>query len=112
MYPKYDDTHAPLLCEIARRGGRCRPSERVNGLTVYEVLAHHFQLSPEAQQRQFTVISGPNQHRAQWLWPYRVRWAKDQLQRLGLIESPARGIWALTDRGWQAVRRLNGENAR
>ncbi|MCL4352618.1 MAG: winged helix-turn-helix domain-containing protein [Firmicutes bacterium] len=112
MYPKYKDTYAPLLQEIARRGGCCRPSARVNGLTVYEELAQYFQLSPEALHRQFTVTAGPNQHRMQWLWPYRVRWAKDQLKRLGLIASPARGIWVLTDRGWQAVRRLNDNNAR
>lgn len=47
MLPKYRDIYLPLLLEIAKRGGKSRPSDHQEGKTVYEALALALNLKRE-----------------------------------------------------------------
>jgi restriction system protein len=61
-----------------------------------ECLANHFNLTPEERQEMLT--SG-----AQAILDNRVSWAKTHLLKAGLLESPRRSIFKITQRGRQVL---------
>jgi restriction endonuclease Mrr len=91
MLPTYEEIEFPLLLEIKKRDGRCRPSEHMNGKTVYEALADHFNLSQEDLDEE--TADGRNR------WANMVQWARRTLVELGLVSNVEHGIWELTDKG-------------
>lgn len=78
----------PLLQDLQQ-------GERQSQETV-EALATHFALTPE--ERAQRLPSGK-----QATFTNRVAWAKSHMKAAGLIESPQRGVYRLTDRGRQIL---------
>ena len=69
-FPAYEDIERPLMDELRRRGGAARPSDKDGqGRTVYDALADHFRLSPEARN---AVIYENGVARSKW--ENMVRW--------------------------------------
>ena len=83
--PKYEQYMKPLL-ELAADGQDHTARES------YEAMSEGFQLTDE--DRQQMVPSG-----RQPTYQNRVAWARSYLTKAGLLESPARGVFRLTDRG-------------
>ncbi|MCH7483565.1 MAG: restriction endonuclease [Chloroflexi bacterium] len=83
--PKYEQYMKPLL-ELAADGQDHTARES------YEAMAERFHLTDE--DRQQVVPSG-----RQPTYQNRVAWARSYLTKAGLLESPARGVFRLTERG-------------
>lgn len=105
MFPKYDEIQVPLLRELARRGGQSGPSDiGPNGKDVYEVLADHFELSEEARD---AAISESGRSK----WKNMVRWARNDLKKAGYLDAPRRGVWAVSEKGWEILDEAEVEEA-
>ena len=84
--PTRREVHPELLRSLLELGGRARSRD------VIPVVTEAFpQITPEDLARQRK--SGDN------FWKNRVEWARQDLVYEGKIDSPARGIWALTEAG-------------
>jgi len=83
----------PLLDEIAKAGGIARPGE------VYDRLAARLAIPDDV--RNLTVVMGDG--REVNAYERRVRWARQTAVARGLLASPERGVWELTDRGGHAL---------
>lgn len=95
MFPKYSELHIPLLAELVQRGGQSAPSAKnENGKTIYEALADYFNLSQEARNEKIDDAGI-----ARSKWKNIVRWARNDLRKLGYLTSPRHGIWAITSNG-------------
>lgn len=107
MYPKQSEIQAPLLAELAKRGGSARPSD-LNGAgrSVYDALVDYFNLSTEARER---VIMERGRPRSKW--NNVVRWTKEGMKRDGLVVAPKRGLWELTDLGRRALADVEKDEA-
>jgi hypothetical protein len=92
MLPKGRAIEIPLVKEIARRGGKCVPSEHVGGKTVYETLADFFELTKED-------LDKANESDGRSKWENDVRQARRCLVDLDVISNSVLGVWELTDRG-------------
>lgn len=86
--PDFQTAMLPVLRDLAQ-------GERT-GQETLDVLATHFDLTPEELAQR--LPSGK-----QATFTNRVAWAKAHLKAAGLIESPRRGVYRLTDRGRQAL---------
>lgn len=86
--PDFQTVMLPVLRDLAH-------GERT-GQETLDALAAHFALSPE--ERAQRLPSGK-----QATFTNRVAWAKSHLKRAGLIESPRRGVYRLTERGRQVL---------
>lgn len=75
----------PFLRDLAASGER-------TGQETLDALAAHFALTPEELAQR--LPSG-----TQGLFTNRVAWAKSHLKGAGLVESPRRGVYRITDRG-------------
>jgi hypothetical protein len=107
MLPKYNEIQHPLLSELLRRGGAARPSdEDASGYDVYEALSRYFNLS-DADQSMRIYENG----KARPKWQNMVRWARNDLRKLGLLDSTRRGVWALTDAGAVQARTVQEQRA-
>lgn len=105
MFPKYSEIQIPLLRELAKRGGSSEPSERgPQGRTVYAALADYFDLSETARDTEIPA-SGRSK------WKNMVRWARNDLKKKGLLSSPRRGVWKVSEQGWKVLRREKSESA-
>jgi len=87
--PDYQSIMLPLL-RLAEDGLVHRYREAV------ETLAHHFELSSE--ERRELLPSGK-----QPTFDNRVGWARTYMTKAGLLTSPKRGQFQITDRGKQAL---------
>src|SRR5687768_7455379 len=83
--PDYESIMLPLL-QLANDGGVHKFRDAV------EALALHFGLSSE--QRSEMLPSG-----TAFLFDNRVGWARTYLKQAGLLESPRRGLFEITERG-------------
>lgn len=90
-FPKYIDIQEPLLQEIARRGGSANPAD------LYEALAAHFSIS--AQELSQTLESDPRRNK----WENMVRWARNDLVKLGQLEKGTRNLWPITESGYARI---------
>lgn len=79
----------PLLDVLHEKGGQARPKE------VYDVIADRLNLSEE--DRTVTLKNGGLR-----FWN-QIAWARSYLFQAGYLDSPAYGVWRLTDKGKQAV---------
>lgn len=87
--PKYDEMYREILDCLA--DGQVHKSKEVK-----DTVAMRFSLSP--QERAELLPSG-----RQTLFDNRIGWARTYLKKAGLIHSPARGSYALTSVGRQAL---------
>jgi restriction system protein len=88
--PDFQTVMLPLL-EHLSNGERTAPE-------TVEALAQHFALTPE--DLAIRLASGK-----QSKFTNRVAWAKSHLKAAGLIESPRRGVYRVTERGRQVLSR-------
>ena len=86
--PQFVRYFAPLLKALRSLGGSGRPTE------VEPLIAIDLNL-PEEMQNEVTK-TGQSRFRNQ------VAWARFYLVKAGLLESSSRGVWNLTEKGWQS----------
>ncbi|HWH72255.1 MAG TPA: restriction endonuclease [Candidatus Sulfotelmatobacter sp.] len=89
--PDYESAMLPLL-ELASDGIEHRFRDAV------EQLAGHFQLTDSERAEMLPSGTAP-------LFDNRVGWARTYLKQAGLIESPKRGIFRITERGREVLAR-------
>jgi restriction system protein len=87
---------SPLLLALRSFGGSAKPRE------VSEYIAKDLNLAATVLDE--TLTSGANRFHNQ------VQWARQYLVWEGLLDSNSRGIWKLTQRGWDA--NIDDESAR
>ena len=108
LFPSYLEVREPLLAELARRGGRAKPSdEDASGRTIYTALADHFDLSNEARNFQIYEKNGAERSK----WQNIVRWVRNDLKKAGLLSAPAFGVWELTEQARTALDEIDTELA-
>lgn len=83
--PDYQTMMLPLLEHLARHG-----EQHISDAA--EAMADHFNLS--AEERRKLLPSGRSP-----VYRSRVGWARTYLAKAGLLESPRRGFWRISDRG-------------
>jgi len=107
VLPKYKEIQHPLLSELLRRGGSSKPrDEDASGYNVFEVLSRYFSLS-DADLSIRTDENG----KARPKWENMVRWARNDLVKLGLLDATRRGLWILTDAGVVQARAVQEQRA-
>tara|TARA_R110001583_G_scaffold190021_1_gene353904 strand:+ start:13137 stop:14318 length:1182 start_codon:yes stop_codon:yes gene_type:complete len=87
--PKHEQLVLPLVELIDERGGQLSSSD------AYDALATTFRLSENDAQ---ITVTGGNGRRAS-AFKQRVRWARHNAVKQGLLRSAKRGVWQITDRG-------------
>lgn len=108
MFPTYKDIRTPLLAEILVRGGVCSPrDEDLSGRNVYDKLADYFGLTL-LDREATTAPPQPNQ-KPENKWENMVRWARNDLKKLGLLGGSVRGIWDLTIDGQNQAEQIISE---
>ena len=92
MLPKQKDIEIPLLEVLVELGGQGKPKE------IYPLVTKKF---PEIREEDLaeTLLSGGNK------WTNRIQWVRQKLIEKDEVYSPSRGIWAITDKGRQRVKR-------
>jgi len=93
--PKFVSYFWPVIEVLKRLGGSARPSE------VREELVRTLSISEEAQED--TLPSGFPRFDNQ------VAWARFYLAKAGIIDSSARGVWTLTEKGRALARMTHSE---
>lgn len=90
MLPKQREVEIPLLEALAELGGQGEPKE------IYPLVTGEF---PEirAEDLAEAVPSGGNR------WTNRIQWARQTLVEKGEIDSPAHGVWRITEKGRQRL---------
>lgn len=96
--PTYDEFIEPLLRFLVEH------PDGVNVADVYSAIAHRVKLSDS--DRAELLPSG-----TQAVYKNRIGWAHDRLKRAELSESPKRGFWRITDKGYQFAATHNSLNA-
>jgi len=87
--PKFVQYFDPVLRALKALGGSARPGE------VEEWVANDLQISVEEEDDQ--LASGQSRFKNQ------VHWARFYLAKAGLLDSSKRGVWSLTDTGWNTT---------
>lgn len=75
------------------------------GRTVYEALADHFQLDSMAREQEIFEADGTPRTK----WNNMVRWARNDLRKLGRLYSPSRGVWTITQEGIEYLEKIDPE---
>lgn len=87
--PDYDDLMQSVIDALRAAGGQASNAD----LNVAIVVALEL---PQALAGQ---LHQPDSNLTEL--EYRLQWARTYLRKFGLIDSPRRGVWALTEAGWQ-----------
>ncbi len=90
-FPKYKDIQISLLQYLHQLGGSAEPAQ------LYELLAEFFALTPA--ERNQSLDSEPQRNK----WENMVRWARNDLVKLGHIAGDERNVWKLTEAGEKRV---------
>lgn len=90
MLPSRKDLEIPLLKALVQLGGQARPKD------VYPLVAQEFPDIPKSAFKE-RLKSGRNR------WYHRVHIARQELKEKGEIDSPAKGIWRITEKGRRRV---------
>lgn len=91
--PKQQQIGLVLIQVLAARGGSLPAAEAVR------LVDERFpQVSPD--ERALRTSDG-----RMTLWHNRIHWARNDLRELGVIDPSARGVWKLTERGWELAQR-------
>lgn len=85
MIPDYQTFMTPLLELVGRQN-------EVTTKEAYQILADHYRLSEEERQQKTAGNSMP-------VFVSKIGWARMYLTRAGLLDSPSRGVWRITDEG-------------
>jgi restriction system protein len=93
MLPKQKQIEVPLLQVLVEIGGQGRPKE------IYPLVAKKF---PDIREEELaeTLSSGGNR------WTNRTQWARQTLVEKGEMDSPAHGVWRITEKGRQRLGEL------
>lgn len=91
MLPKQKDVEVPLLEVLVELGGQGRPKE------IYPPVTKKFPQITEEDLNE-TTQSGGNR------WTNRIQWVRQRLITKGEMQSPSRGIWAITDKGRKRIK--------
>jgi restriction system protein len=91
MLPKQKDVEVPLLQALVEIGGQGKPKQ------IYPLVTKRFPDIRE-EDRAETLPSGG--HR----WTNRIQWARQNLVEKGEMDSPAYGIWRITEKGQRRIR--------
>ena len=86
----------PLLQVLEENGGAARSADG------YEALAERLQVP--AALRQARRTSGDGRKHA--VYEQQVRWARQTAALEGLVVSPDRGVWELSEKGWSKLQRV------
>ena len=93
MLPKQKEIEIPLLEVLVEMGGQGRPKE------IYPLVTRKFpQIRDE--DRAETLPSGGDR------WTNRIQWVRQKLVDQGEIDSPAHGVWQITEKGRQRLETL------
>lgn len=87
--PQFVSYFEPVLAVLRDLGGQAKPKE------VFEEIAKRYEVPPE-------ILSQTNKN-GQPKFHNRVAWARFYLVKAGLLYSPKRGIWGLTEAGKSAT---------
>lgn len=86
MFPKQSEIELPVLKCVAGAGGRAKPSE------IFSLVTELFpNLSPADLDAK--LPSSANK------WRNCIAWVRQKLISVGELESPERGLWAITEKG-------------
>jgi Mrr N-terminal domain/Restriction endonuclease len=91
--PSQSEIRPVLLRVLAAADGRARSAQ------VYPLVTARFQLEPADLAR--LVADGRTS-----LWTNRIQFVRQSLVEEGLIDRSERGVWQLTEAGWEAARTL------
>lgn len=92
MLPKQKDIEIPLLEVLMELGGQGKASE------ICHLVARKF---PKTREEDLAEVlpSGGNK------WNNRIRWVRQKLIVTGEISSPARGVWKITNKGTERLKK-------
>ena len=90
--PNQKEVELPLLLEIEAMGGEGRPQD------LYPKVAAHFPQITEAELKE-TIARGINK------WTNGIRWVRERLVLKGELHRFPRGIWRITEKGRERLRR-------
>lgn len=98
MLPKQKEIELPLLHTLSEVGGQGKPRG------IYPLVTVKF---PQIREEDLaeTLPSGSNK------WTNRVQWARQTLVAKGELDSPAHGIWRITDKGRARLANLSQASA-
>jgi len=93
MLPSQKEIEVPLLEVLLELGGQGRPKE------IYPLVTKKF---PQIRDEDLaeTLPSGGNR------WPNRIQWVRQRLIKKGEMDSPAYGVWRITEKGRQRLAAL------
>jgi predicted type IV restriction endonuclease len=91
MLPKQQDIEIPLLEVLEAVGGQGKPG------VIYPLVTQKFPIITEEDLVE-TLPSGANK------WTNRIQWVRQALISQGEMSSPARGVWAITEKGRQRLK--------
>ncbi len=92
-FPTQKDIELPLLEEIEALGGKAEPK------ALYDPLAKRFTPPLTESDLKEKEKNGRNK------WEHRVNLTRAELFRKGEIDSPAFGVWRITEKGRERLRR-------
>jgi len=90
MLPKQKDVEVPLLEVLVELGGQGKTKE------IYPLVTKKF---PEIKDEDVTEVLPSGGFK----WINRIQWVRQSLIDKGEMDSPSRGIWAITDQGRKRV---------
>lgn len=96
-YPKQSEIELPILLEIEAAGGQVRP----NAAFFHEIATYFPQLTEDDLRA--TNRTGIN------TWENKVHWARLRLVHKGEIDKSRYGVWQITDKGRERIRREVGD---
>lgn len=94
--PTQDQMMLPLLRAIDVAGGAARPAD------VYDAVADALAVAEDVRSLTADYANG----RTTNLFERKVRWTRQTAIRRGLVEDPARGVWALTEKAGDVLKRV------
>jgi hypothetical protein len=99
-FPKQSDIELPILIAVEAAGGELRPTP-----ALFEDLATYF---PELTSEDLRAAnrSGVN------TWENKVHWARLRLVHRGELDKSRYGVWGVTEKGKERIRREVGDVAR
>jgi restriction system protein len=90
MLPKQRDVEVPLLKVLVEIGGQGKPRD------IYPLVSKKF---PQIRENDLAEVLSSGTNR----WTNRVQWVRQTLVENGEMDSPARGIWRITEKGRQRL---------
>lgn len=99
-FPKHNEIEVPILIAVEAAGGELRPTR-----VLFEDLATYF---PELTPEDLRAInrSGVN------TWENKVHWARLRLVHRGELDRSRYGVWRITEKGRERIRREVGDVAK